>query len=883
MQVITTHQNADFDALASMVAAGKIYPGAQLVFAGNMNGNVHEFVALYKDVLNIKSPKYVDLTAVSTMVVTDTKQKSRLGPLEKILDSAAEIHIFDHHPDTEEDIAATKIQCEEVGATTTLLLEKILAEKIHLSPFEATLFALGIYEDTGCLTYISTTARDVAALHSLWQIGVNLRVVNQFLNRPLNELQRSMLEELLTSTEYHEMRGVRVAVTFADSASYVDGLALLTHRLVDIEDVDVVFSVVSMDDRIYIVGRSRLDHFNLQHALAAFNGKGHPRAASATVKGMSLAEVREKLVSYLYREILPIPTAREIMSCPVRTVDSETSVDKARELMIRYGHTGFPVLEGEKLVGIISRRDLEKASHHGLGHAPVKGYMNKKPLTVSPDMPVKKIQQQLIEYNVGRFPVIEGDSMIGIVTRTDVLRNLEGGQRITCAGVGNCLPAPGEDLTPRINSFLAKKLQSLLLLIGQAADRENVSVYAVGGFIRDLLLGITNHDLDLVVEPEAIPFARKLNELLRGQLKEHEQFGTASIFLTDGTRVDLVTSRLEFYARPAALPEVEQSNLKNDLFRRDFTINTLACSLNTRSFGRLYDFFHGVQDLEKGLIRVLYNLSFVEDPLRVLRAIRFEQRFGFTIEETTLSLVENAVQTRVLEKVSKERVYEELELALREEKAPDILIRYFGLGIGATLFPGVRFNKKISSRLFAACEMLQWAGRNWKDAEPLPGVLYLASILSDLPYQEARHICRRLRLSREERDRIMAVLDAAPRLIPSFLRERELRYSDIYYSLAGQPVETLLFMQMLSENSLVWNKTSLYWEKLRHQQTLVNGSDLVEMGFKPGPHFQQVLRAVHEARLNKEVLTRDEELALVNKLFSTIPHSEKETSADADR
>ncbi|MBS4023081.1 MAG: CBS domain-containing protein [Dethiobacter sp.] len=882
MQVITTHQNADFDALASMVAAGKIYPHAHLVYSGSMNRNVHEFVALYKDALNIKSPKYMDLSAVGTLIITDTKQKSRLGALDKLVDTVPEIHIFDHHPDTEEDISATELCCEEVGATTTLLLEKIAASNIQLSTLECSLFILGIYEDTGCLTYASTTARDAAAVYRLWQTGVNLRVVNQFLNRPLSGEQRSILEELLTSTEYHELRGVRVAITFADSVDYVDGLALLTHRLIEIEDVDVVFSVVSMEDRIYIVGRSRLDHFNLLRALAAFNGKGHPLAASATVKGVSLTEVREKLVSCLYREILPVPTAREIMSSPVRTVESGTSVDKARELMIRYGHTGFPVLDGEKLVGIISRRDLEKASHHGLGHAPVRGYMNKTPLTAPPDLPVRKIQQLMMEHNVGRFPITDGDSIVGIVTRTDVLRNLEGGQRISCSG-GGCLPAAGDNLTPLINSFLPRKLQSLLLLVGQTADREDVRVYAVGGFVRDLLLRIPNHDLDLVVEHEAIPFARKLNELLRGQLKEHEQFGTASIELPDGSNIDLVTSRQEFYSHPAALPEVEQSNLKNDLFRRDFTINTLACSLNIQHFGLLHDFFHGVGDLEKGLIRVLYNLSFVEDPLRVLRAIRFEQRFQFKIEETTLSLVENAAQTRVLEKVSKERLYEEITLALAEEKAPEILARYFELGLGETFFPGIRPTQSLIKRLYAAREMRQWSLCNWKDAEPMPSVLYLAAVLYDLSYQEARHSCRRLRLSREEREKVLTVLESVPRLLTLFLSREEPSQSGIYRALASQPVETLLFLQIQSGDSRIWKKTSLYWEKLRHQQTLVNGNDLVELGYKPGPHFQQVLRAVHEARLNGEITNREEELALVNKLFAALTATQKELSANADK
>lgn len=868
MLAITTHQNADFDALASMVAAGKLYPGAQLVLPGSLNSNVREFVSLYKDALHLRQQKETDLSGLNALVVTDTRQKNRIGVFEKYLDSLSEIHVYDHHPETDDDITADKLVYEEIGATTTLLLEEIFAREIPLTTVEATLFALGIYEDTGSLTFETTTFRDVNALCRLWKTGVNLKVVNEFLNQPLEPEQRRLLDDLLAATEYHELRGVRVALATAEADAYVPGLSLLTHKLMEMEDVDMFFTAVSMEGRLYIVGRSRLENPDLAQVLAPFGGKGHRRAASAIVKQATADEVRDSLVGTLYKEVYPVKTARDIMSSPVRTVPSDTTVEKARELMLRYGHSGFPVLENGTLLGIISRRDLEKASHHGLGHAPVKGYMNKKPITIPPDLPVRKIQRIMVDYNVGRLPVTDGDGIAGIVTRTDVLRNLEGAEKIACYSGNRCLPAAGDDLTPLLTERLPRELQSLLLLVGQVADRENVRAYAVGGFIRDLLLDSPNQDLDLVVEPEAIPFAAKLNALLGGQLRTHEQFGTATIFLRDGGQIDLVTSRQEFYAHPAALPEVEQSNLRNDLFRRDFTINTLACSLNAPHFGRLFDFFQGIQDLADGVIRVLYNLSLVEDPLRVLRAVRFEQRFGFRIEETTLSLIENAVQTRVLDKVTKERLHDELILALKEERAPEILLRYFSLGIAAQLFPGIRLTEKLKKRLPAARDMLSWADRNWPDAHPNPAALYLTVVMQDIPFQEARHLCRNLRLQREERDRVMQALEALPELKKQLLAEKNQRPSEINRLFAGQPVETLLALQADSDESRVWAGASLYWEKLRNTETEMGGYDLLALGYPAGPRFNEVLCAVRDARLDGEVKTKEEELALAKKLFS---------------
>lgn len=876
MQVITTHQNADFDALASLVAAGKLYPGARLVLPDSLNQNVYEFVSLYKDELELATARDIDMESVKLLVITDTRQKSRINRFALYLDRIPAVHVFDHHQATEDDIDAVEACVREVGATTTLLVERIKERGLFVSPLEATLFALGIYEDTGCLTYPSTTLADVAALHFLWEKGVNLRVVNQFLNRPLSQEQRSILDEMLSSTEYHELRGVRVAITSADSAAYVNGLALLTHKLIEIEDVDVVFSIVFMEDRVYVVGRSRLDHFDLQKALAPLGGKGHPKAASAVVKGATVADVREKLVGYLYREVIPVPVARDIMSYPVRTVRPTTTVDRARELMLRYGHSGFPVVEDGKLVGIISRRDLEKAAHHGLGHAPVKGFMSKSPLTVTVDVPVKEIRRIMIENNVGRLPVMENGEIVGLVTRTDVLRNLEGVPRITCSEDG--LGIRGDDLTELFNKRLPKNMQHLLYMVGKVADREGMRVYAVGGFIRDLLLGRPSQDLDLVVEPDAISLARKLTEVLRGSLRCHEQFGTANLLLPDGSRLDLVTARQEFYARPAALPEVEQASLKSDLFRRDFTINTLAASLNAPTFGKLYDFYQGLQDLERGVIRVLYNLSFVEDPLRLLRAVRFEQRFQFVLEETTMGLLENAVQTRVLEKVSRERIYEELELALAEEKAPEIIARYFELGLGPSVFPGAPFNEQAGKRLLAAREMMRWAGRNWKDAAVRPSVMYLSALLLDMPFQEARHLCRRLRLPRDEREGVLAVVENTGRLLQAFLAKPHTTPGEIYEALHNQPVETLLMLQVQSSDSRVWEYTTLYWENLRLQKSSISGHDLVEMGYVPGPRFQEVLRAVQAARLNGEVATREEELELIKRLFAEADREERRQS-----
>ena len=864
MQVITTHENADFDALASLVAAGKLYPEAQAVYPGKLNQNVQEFVSLYKDVLQIKTHRQVDLKGITRLIVTDTGQRKRLPLFQQQWEKIKEIFIYDHHPQSPDDLPAQFKVVEQVGATTTILVEEIFRKGIALSPFEATLFILGIFEDTGCLTFENTTLRDVKVVYHLWQVGVNLRVLSTFLRPPLSVEQRRLFDKLFSATAYHEFQGLQIGIACAENEDYVDGLGGIAQKLLEIEDVDAFFAIVGMEKKIYLTGRSRTTQLDLGAVLAPFGGRGHRGAAAAVLTGTTVAEVQVRLQETLAAKIPPAPTVGAIMSKPVRTVQPQTTVDEAYALMLRYGHGGFPVVENGRLVGLISRRDLDKAVRHGLGHAPVKGYMSKKLYTVTVKTPIDQAQHLLIAHDIGRLPVVENDQLIGIVTRTDILRALEKHEPPR----GETGLVPGDDLTPLIQERLPKKKQGQLYLIGQKADREKVKVYVVGGFVRDLLLGRPTHDLDLA-EPLAIPFAHKLKNYLGGKLVTHEQFGTATLTLDSGEVIDLVTARQEFYARPAALPEVEMSSLRNDLYRRDFTINTLAISLNAPHFGRLIDFFGGLKDLEAGIIRVLYNLSFVEDPLRVLRAVRFEQRFGFQFDETTKSLLENAVQTRVLEKVTKERLYEEFALIFQEEKAALILARLFKLGIAHVLFPGVRASKALYARLYKAADILSWAKEKLPGAQPSAEALYLTAVMKDLPFQEARHLCRCLRLPRESSRKILSALENTAHLLDQLRILEKPQPSRIDELFAQQYCETLLFLLVCEDQEQFRQYIVDYWQNYRHVKTALNGHDLEALGFRPGPRFQLVLKALRAARLDGQITAREQEVALARKLLSS--------------
>jgi len=580
--------------------------------------------------------------------------------------------------------------------------------------------------------------------------------------------------------------------------------------------------------------------------------------------GADLQKVRPFLPVF-WLEALSLPI-EAVMSAPVKSIEEDTTVEKARELMMRLGYGGLPVTASGALTGMITRGEADRAYSHGFGQSAVKDFCSRNTIVIASRDTVGEALKLMAKNNTGRLLVKENGRLAGIVTRSDIIATLGSAGAKKETGK-NSLPRDGDDLTPLLKERLSRRIQGRLFLVGQKADWENVRAHVAGGFVRDLLLGLPSSDLDIVVEPHALPFAEKLREYLGGRLVTYEDFGTATLFLSDGSRIDLVTARREFYPGPAALPEVETAGLKNDLFRRDFTINTMALCLNAPHFGRLVDFFGGSEDLERGIIRVLYNLSFVEDPLRVLRAVRFEQRFGFRMEQTTHALFKNAVKTRVLEKVSKERLADEFLQVFKEPKTAGLLIRYFETGIADVLFPGIRSSRELKKRLF----MLQDALGDKKSAANekilLPAV-YLAALMLDLPFQEARHLCRRLRLPGDVRKRVLDVLSSLPGLRKE-LQNKNVLPSRLDALLGGQPEETLLLLQLTDNNGAVAGNVRRYREEIRNTKIMITGRNLVELGHSPGPSFGRVLAAVRAARLDGRITTREEELTLAEQLLQT--------------
>ncbi|MBE3588814.1 MAG: CBS domain-containing protein [Thermoanaerobacteraceae bacterium] len=869
MDIITTHTNTDLDGLAAMVAAQKLYPEGIMVFPGKLSRNVEEFMALHKDALAVRSLREINLDKVKRIIVVDTKNPRRLGKLAELFSRPrVEAHIYDHHPWAEGDIRGALEVVETVGATATLLVERIRERQIPLNPLEATIIALGIYGDTGSLLFTSTTPRDVAAVGFLLEKGANLGVVADFLGRPMTEEQKSLLKTLLLSAQRHQVNGVKILLSTAVTEEFIVGLALLTHTISEIERLDAVFTVVEMEDRVHMVGRSNVAQVDVKEILTPFGGGGHPAAASATVKGRPVHQVAEELLSVIQEKVRPPLTAAGIMSSPVKTVTPETTITEAGHVMLRYGHTGLPVVKGGRLVGVISRRDVEKANLHGLGHAPVKAFMTGNVVWVTPDLPVAEVQQLMIEHDIGRVPVVKNGRLVGIVSRTDVLRTMHGDfpSRYHVLFPGH-VPSRGDNIADLMRHNLGPREWDILRRAGEAAAGLGYRVFAAGGVVRDILLGAGNLDVDLVVEGDGIALAEALAASGEGRVRAHRHFGTAEVLFPDGFKVDVATARVEYYEFPAALPRVESSSIRQDLYRRDFTINAMAVDLNGEHFGDLVDYFGGREDLQQGLIRVLYNLSFIEDPTRLLRAVRFEQRYRFTIEPQTLKLVQEAVQREVLQRVSVERLWDELKHILMEPAAGKMLDRLDRLGIWPFVFPGVTYweVQPVLSGLDRAIKTLQ-------DWDFLGGVeVWLCYFIAALHWstpEAAAELCRRYHLNKRQTEKVLNSVQNWRQVLSTVWKQNNHRpNSELAHLILALPREAYPLLLSLLEEEWMRHRFHQLLLLIRESRPTVDGKYIKSLGYRPGPVFRRALDAVWQARLDGQVKNSDEEKAFIQEFL----------------
>ncbi|HYG59183.1 MAG TPA: CBS domain-containing protein, partial [Symbiobacteriaceae bacterium] len=718
--------------------------------------------------------------------------------------------------------------------------------------------------------HMGTTERDARAAAFLLGNGANLRAVGRFISHTMTPAQHALLYQLQNRGRWLHVNGATIRLVEGETSDYVGGLALVVHTLLDLHPTHAMFAAVQMGSKVYLVGRSEVPWVDAGRTMAAFGGGGHHAAASAVAKGMTLAEVTSRLEAVLTEVVERPLMARDVMTAPVKTITQNKPVREAERLMLRHGHSGLPVVDAAgRPVGMISLRDVDKARRHGYENRPVSGVMAHRVITVPPDMPLDAVQDLLVEKDIGRVPVVDGECMVGIITRSDLLGQLYGGpgprwHRTLYAGA---LPAGDPAEEDPVDVQVAEAVQGasepvrhLLRLAGQVAERVGVSAYAVGGFVRDLLMGRPNLDIDITVEGDGIIYARALAEALGARIKEVPRFRTAHIYIRPErpdmpSRVDVATARREFYEHAAALPLVEHADLREDLYRRDFSINAMAIPLTPAGPRGVVDFFGGMADLQARQIRILHTLSFAEDPTRILRAVRFAHRYGFTLEPETEVCARSVVTDGLLNRVSVERLRNELRLILQEPGSGGAMAALEQLGVLPRLLPGARAGEDMCRLLDRVEEV---AARNPElNRDASLWVTKLLLLLHPLPLAESVRAVNRLKLRKEEAEPILHGL-ASWQIALGVARSPQSPRVEVVRVLSEWAPEGLLMLCMLGGEEQVMR----YWRQFRLVRLAITGADLLAAGLPAGPQIRKLLHRVLAERLNGGVPDRESQLAL---------------------
>jgi tRNA nucleotidyltransferase (CCA-adding enzyme) len=864
--LILSHANTDFDAFAGMLAAQLLYPGSRLCLHGGVNRNVREFYNLHAEQIPSVEPGAVDRESVRRLVLVEVSEPNRLGDFSDLPAlSGGEVVIFDHHGEPRIEGATTFVADD--GSLVTNMLRLLVERGIKLSPMHATAFALGIHEDTGSLTYSSTTSRDVEALAACMRAGSNQELLARYLRGPLQPQQRELLRRLDETRRQRQVAGLRVVTADASCEHYIEDVSTLVSRIGDVADWDALVMSVCMEDRVLLVGRSRTSALAIDQALAPLGGGGHPQAASAIVREHDPSAVLKRAVAEIERVAQPPLRAVDVMSRPVHSVASRADISAALVECQRLGLSGIQIAEDGRLTGVVAREDLDRAVRHGLSHAPVKAVMSAGVPVVGRDATIGELRdllaggaaQRLIVVPEGQYrtePQLGAEDAQGVVTGGDVLRALREPLALE-------QPEPHPEATEAVRARLGEieRLRRILPAV-QAVAPAYDGVYLVGGAVRDVLLGEQSLDLDVMVEGDAIAFASELAAELGLRAHPHDKFQTAVVKGTDNEgrelRVDVATARTEFYGAPGALPEVERSTLRHDLARRDFTINAMATSLKAEDLGSTYDFFGGFRDLRQKTVRVLHNLSFVEDPTRLLRALRYEARLGFRMDGHTQSLARGCIEARLVGDLSSARLRDELLDILAEPNVVQALERMAELGLDRAMHPRLSAGERARGLVTRA--------RDQARRPPYEGLVHeaavqLASLCLGMSADEVYEWLGRLRLRRSDQDLVAGAVTVGPLLEPKLGHPEPVASSALFELLSGQPAEVLLMAALLApEHSPVPERIRAYLERIRDVRLEIGGEDLKQAGVPESPALGRALQQTLALKLDGVVTGREEEL-----------------------
>ena len=869
MQLITSHLNTDFDSLASMIAIQKLYPDAVICPPGSMSRKVRDFTSRQgrQWTQKLLKPKKIPLDEVTLMVVADTRSRARIGPFAALAGRQdVDVHVYDHHPPTPDDIPASKFVYEPIGAATTMILEQLLLNRKEITPDEATLFALGIYDDTGAFTYETTTERDIAAVSYLRELGADLSGILSQVESDMSSEDKRLLDSLAENIREKYINGAKVCLTWAETEEYFNGLSVFVNKLKEYCDSHVTIAVVNNGGKkVNIIARSVEGILNVKEFLSPYGGIGHYQAGSATLTDRDAKELLDEIEQRLSGAITPMMKVSDIMTSPVIAVGIDARVDEGYRTMLRFGVKSLPVISDDgEVAGMMTRKDLDKAHLHGLDRAKISDFMTQGIISLSTEASIDEAHRMMATYGFEKMPVLdENGKLAGTLSRADLLKALyHSGQ---FAGEDTSHDSDGflwvENVAHLMEESFSLKTLSLLRRLGAKAHELGMRAYLVGGTVRDILMGVTNTDIDISVEGDAEKLVTSWDEPgCRATL--HGRYKTGTITFPDGEKVDVATARREFYEYAAATPTVQNSSLRQDLGRRDFTVNAMSISLSEDDWGTLTDNFGGRADLKDKLLKILHNLSFVEDPSRVLRGIRLEQRLNMRFEDNTMRLLKSAVRGGLLELLSTTRIRAELELNIKESCSRKIVMRMQELGVWESLFPGVKVTEHAGRRLLVMEHFMKQTRRHGIDFKGMEWLITIAVIFTESKPEARFSAMDRMNLNPNEREQLTRCFMQWPNVEKFCAGWKTIKNSEAYLFFKDYgPVPLVYWLSCLNSRQarrLIVEHMEL-WMSYKGELT---GKDLQAMGLR-GKAIGDALASIKLAIIDGAIKNRDEETEFI--------------------
>jgi len=887
LKIITTHHNPTFDSIAGVFAASLLHRDAVIVLPKKLDHAQKNFISLHFSRSAYFYQDEIDSSCVTSAILICVKNHHRLQSFSKILDNPnIFVVVYDKSPAIKSEIRADSLIEAEYGSVTSLICEKLFDSGIKIEPLYATLFALGIHDVTGSLLYPNTSAADINCLAKLFKLGVNLKTIGSFLKDGLSDIQKNTLDDLVKSRQIINLNGFDINFYFAESQKFIYKFDNIVQRIVDSEKFNVAIFIAKMGLNVHVLARSNIEDVNLGEAFSSFDGGGPKYASYATFHNCEAPEVFLKIKTALKKNISPKLTARDIMSRQVLFLKSDVIAREAEKILFRYGYSAAPVVEGEKIIGFIRKADIDKTIHHGLSHAPISGFVCREVIYVHLNEPFDSVRDRIASSEAKAVLVGNASDVAGIINRTDILNRIfiKRTKNIRDEKIENSIftKVPSTDLSGEkhfisLSDYFSRPIFRFLSKVSKKAAELKVSSYIVGGIVRDMILKKQSLDIDIVIEGmSAIDFAEELVESPEFIINRHERFKTAVVLIPGLPKIDFATARSEFYASPAALPDVFQSNLYQDLLRRDFTINAMAVSLGRDNFGELIDFYGGFEDIKKKKIRILHSLSFIEDPTRIFRALRFKTRLGFGFEKHTERKIREAIDYEVSKKIEPIRIYNELELILKEPSVCETIRELEKYSLFEFISRDVIFTDTLKKMALRASKYLlklekRFAGHH----RPERTIIFLAILLLGMASDKIKTLLLDMHVMKSVREKI---LEASERLLiiqTEYLKIEDaggvkLSDSNIYRLFNSRSDEFMIIFMAAMGNAHAYRAAVKYIFEISKIKPSVNGDMLKNMGLKPGPVFKIIIDKIAEKKAAGDLKNHADEIKYAKKLIESL-------------